>query len=300
MTWKKRDAEVVWLGNNWKKFAKFYSLDHQHLLMFKYERKSQFQVVICDQSFLEIGYPVFIGTFGVEEISDQSGNSREIFDGFSTPRNKRPNSSPQTERVLEPKSTGQRQNMTGGSKSQAIESEEPLQNTKSSIALKRAHAYHTENPSFIREMHPSHIGRNFLPLPPRFLTASEQRVESATLWVSEERTWDVKLNLNHSNGQISLKTGWKNFVKDNHLKLGDVCVFEQIKSAGVSFRVVIFRDGEELSPPQFQVIRKKRTGAQSNIPQKEGVDGNAQKCSTTTTNVFDGLLIIFPFFEWLF
>jgi hypothetical protein len=43
--------------------------------------------------------------------------------------------------------------------------------------------------------------------------------------------------------------GWKNFVMDNNLKPGDVCVFELTKSTGVSFQVVIFRATEQSSGP---------------------------------------------------
>ena len=48
-----------------------------------------------------------------------------------------------------------------------------------------------------------------------------------------------------------LSIGWMDFVKDNNLKIGNVCVFEQIKKPGISFRVVIFRDTEESSPSKF-------------------------------------------------
>ncbi|KAH1035532.1 hypothetical protein GLYMA_20G108200v4 [Glycine max] len=38
--WKKLDADVL-LIEDWKKFAEAYSLDHDHLLVFKYVGKSQ-------------------------------------------------------------------------------------------------------------------------------------------------------------------------------------------------------------------------------------------------------------------
>jgi len=89
-------------------------------------------------------------------------------------------------------------------------------------------------------------------MPGNFLTEDQQKEnDSVTLWISEERAWHVKFYTNRSSGQINLSTGWVDFVKDNNLKIGNVCVFEQIKKTRISFRVFIFRDGEESSPSNF-------------------------------------------------
>ena len=55
--WKKVGIDI-WLINEWKKFVEFYSLDQDNLLMFKYLGRSRFEVVILDQSGLEIVYPL--------------------------------------------------------------------------------------------------------------------------------------------------------------------------------------------------------------------------------------------------
>jgi hypothetical protein len=55
-------------------------------------------------------------------------------------------------------------------------------------------------------------------------------------WVVEaKRFWHVKLKLNSCNGQISFNDGWKNFVTDNKLKLGDVCVFQLVEAPRLFF-----------------------------------------------------------------
>ena len=87
MNWEERDVDV-WLCNDWKKFAEFYSLDKWQFLMFKYEGKSQFEVRILGRSALEIEYPLLNGTFEGEE----SGNSIKILDGISSRHSKRPKS----------------------------------------------------------------------------------------------------------------------------------------------------------------------------------------------------------------
>ena len=63
--------------------------------------------------------------------------------------------------------------------------------------------------------------------------------------LDNDRTWNVK----HCERHIS--TGWRKFAFDNNLKVGDVCLFEMIKSNAYAFKVLIFRLGEEHSlPPQ--------------------------------------------------
>ena len=74
--------------------------------------------------------------------------------------------------------------------------------------------------------------------------------DCVTLWTGN-KGWGVDFYRNKCNNQINLTSGWLDFVKDNNLGLGDVCVFEKIKKPGISFQVSIFRDREESSPPKF-------------------------------------------------
>ncbi|KHN37402.1 B3 domain-containing protein [Glycine soja] len=127
-----------------------------------------------------------------------------------------------------------------------------IQNTESSTALERANSFRSENPFFICAMRKTYIQRSVLFMPGNFITEDQQREDDHVfLWISSERAWHVKFYPSHSSGQILLSIGWMDFVKDNNLKIGDVCVFDQIKKPGISFRVVIFRDTEESSPSKF-------------------------------------------------
>jgi hypothetical protein len=47
----------IWFEKGWKEFAKYHSLAHGHLLLFKYQTTSHFQVQIFENSALEINYP---------------------------------------------------------------------------------------------------------------------------------------------------------------------------------------------------------------------------------------------------
>ena len=76
VNWKKIDADV-WLVDKWKKFAEFFSLDQDHLLLFRYVGKSQFKVVILDQTGLEIVYPLMEGSVDGEIIVNLFVSLRE-------------------------------------------------------------------------------------------------------------------------------------------------------------------------------------------------------------------------------
>lgn len=72
--------------------------------------------------------------------------------------------------------------------------------------------------------------------------------KSITLWGSDGRTWSTSCRLGRRYGKRVaelLYSGWKIFVQDNQLKLGDVCVFVLIKSPGILLKVVIFRNSED-------------------------------------------------------
>ena len=47
----------MWLNQGWPKFAKHYSLGVGHLLIFRQEGNSRFQLSICDSSTCQIDYP---------------------------------------------------------------------------------------------------------------------------------------------------------------------------------------------------------------------------------------------------
>jgi len=92
-------------------------------------------------------------------------------------------------------------------------------------------------------------------MPADFVTVEERKENHrVSVWISEDKTWDMNVNVYRSKKEVSLGSGWANFVKDNNLKKGNVCVFEKIKNPGLSFRVVIYRDPQESSPSNFSGI----------------------------------------------
>lgn len=62
----------------------------------------------------------------------------------------------------------------------------------------------------------------------------------------DQSKWHMKYNIFGSRGRGGISTGWKKFVKDNNLCMGDVCVFEPDNSEAkpLHLDVYIFRAAE--------------------------------------------------------
>lgn len=76
------------------------------------------------------------------------------------------------------------------------------------------------------------------------------------LRVAGRGSWPVAYNLGPAQAKISI--GWRAFVLDNQIKLGDVCVFEVIKGSQIFMDVTIFRAAgnmpmQETDRPDFVI-----------------------------------------------
>jgi len=102
VNWKKIDADV-WLVDKWKKFAEFFSLDQDHLLLFRYVGKSQFKVVILDQTGLEIVYPLMEGSVdGADNRKSFRQRKRVRFSVPSSPSAKKAKINPRKKPYIYP------------------------------------------------------------------------------------------------------------------------------------------------------------------------------------------------------
>ena len=80
-------------------------------------------------------------------------------------------------------------------------------------------------------------------IPLRFVKRHfEKNNNTATLLVPAGRTWPVKCSV--AKTDVKFSRGWRNFVVDNRLEVGDVCASEMIKCTGTLLKVVIFRKNE--------------------------------------------------------
>ncbi|XP_038723789.1 B3 domain-containing transcription factor VRN1-like isoform X2 [Tripterygium wilfordii] len=129
-----------------------------------------------------------------------------------------------------------------------------LSSKEKAKALERASAFQSKYPYFVMVMQPAYVpvrGKCRLAIPTPFsrkhLGAKQGNV---TLCVSDERTWSAKYQFYRRRSSpiralSFISNGWKGFVHDNNLKVGDVCAFELITTRDIKFKVFIFRAVED-------------------------------------------------------
>ncbi|XP_058765605.1 B3 domain-containing transcription factor VRN1-like [Vicia villosa] len=280
--WEMHIAKVdkcFWFQKGWKEFATYYSLDHGHVIFFEYEGNSHFVVHIFGPSTLEIEYPfnenhheqdnlIEISDDDSVEISDKSTSCKKKSipkSPISYPRSHKKLRSDTNEDVETnskyhnfPEHHVQAKDDTNDSiehqraeddehEHEHAEEQEQI-TSKINEALNRARSFKSKNPSFKIVMKSSYLHSYFLYVPTKFsIDHIEKEQSDILLQLMDGRTWDAK----YSFGKI--KAGWKKFVGDNKLKVGDVCVFELTKSKVLTLKVLIFRIEEPHFPsPQDQ------------------------------------------------
>ncbi|XP_058751121.1 B3 domain-containing transcription factor VRN1-like [Vicia villosa] len=212
----KNDGKI-WLEKGWKEFADSHSLSHAHLLVFKYETASHFEVRIFDMSALEIKYPEVNN-----EEDCRASQKRKSYSSFEI-----------------------------GSTSCVKKDKGKQGNT----ALERAEEFKTCNPSFVVVMGASYVGGRFLLFIPSMFGKAhfDMNKEKGYIYfqvLDHGLVWPAKYSTcRRCNGGIMFEvtSGWKEFSMDNSLKVGDVCKFELILRTNMTFHVHIFRNTNEVN-----------------------------------------------------
>ncbi|KAH1042571.1 hypothetical protein AAZX31_09G106300 [Glycine max] len=276
--WTKHDGEI-WFQKGWKEYATYYGLDHGHLLFFEYEGTSHFNVHIFDTSAVEIDYPsngthhgkdsshveisddpveILDEKFSCQKTREKSTVSspqptKKMKAGLTTNVKKRPNvvnlhRHVQIRSIKSQKAKFVKHELDEDESRGIFHTERPKGEQLTSTALNRATAFRSENPSFKLVMNPSFIYGDYLEIPPEFAEIYLKKTHAVViLEVLEGRTWPVICSAPTITG------GWHKFASENHLNVGDVCVFELIqKIQGLAFKVSIFRGAEEPSCPISQ------------------------------------------------
>ncbi|KAK3417153.1 hypothetical protein EUGRSUZ_H02901 [Eucalyptus grandis] len=109
------------------------------------------------------------------------------------------------------------------------------------MAIRAAHTYEPNNPFFQVIMRPSYVREKFLVNLPASFIGMHLKGDSRdiTLQVSDGKKWRVRCLLFNGKGKIS--KGWREFVADNKLEIGDVCIFELLQREDIVLKVTIFR-----------------------------------------------------------
>ncbi|XP_058006817.1 B3 domain-containing transcription factor VRN1 [Hevea brasiliensis] len=266
----------IWLENGWQEFVEYYSLVFGYFLIFEFEQNCHFNVFVFDKSASEIDYPFNItNAYDEEPNLEEECPDPEIEEtendvgveilGYSlrSPKTKAksplPFPQPHKKIKLENPTENTKSHWPTG-QSEAKRSKEGMSNEKRSLdgvagrkqpltAEEKANALHNAgtkfksgNPYFMIAMQPSYLHR--LRIPASFMRDYFNKNSGSVALITEDgETWSVDFSYTLCNGRASatLRHGWKKFVEENHLEVGDVCVFELINRIAIRFKVGIFR-----------------------------------------------------------
>ncbi|XP_062024802.1 B3 domain-containing protein Os01g0723500-like [Rosa rugosa] len=107
------------------------------------------------------------------------------------------------------------------------------------VALQKANAFKSADPSFVVPMHISYVHAGYMNVPSAFAKGYlTKRPSEVTLQVNGE-TWSV--NLQYERNMKRLTTGWADFVRANKLEVGNACVFVLSNDDKFIFDVIVYR-----------------------------------------------------------
>ncbi|EXB37229.1 B3 domain-containing transcription factor VRN1 [Morus notabilis] len=221
----------IWLCKGWPEFVQHFSLENGQALFFKYKGCSQFDVVIIGVTGLEIDYSITNSTQVIESDIDDGDNDDDDGDGGSPCLKEEEEPTTPFPQHARTKSTHDGEPSVLGRKQRSLTMAEKAK------ALSRTEDFMSQSPYF-----KAVVRTDF------WMECLFDITDDATLYVSHERVWIVKLNARkiamRSIRVSFLRKGWKDFAVDNDLKVDDVCIFELVNQRKMIFKVTISRDGD--------------------------------------------------------
>ncbi|KAK8478059.1 hypothetical protein V6N13_024206 [Hibiscus sabdariffa] len=160
-------------------------------------------------------------------------------------------------------------------------------------ALQKALAFTSENPYFVVVLRASYVYKS-LCIPHHF---SRKHFESTAvdidinLCLSNGKSWPAKYhqrsNIRSPNGRIC--NGWRAFVDDNNLQVGDACVLEMTKhDTKISFKVHIFQAIADANCHPTKGFSQKPS---CSTPQSPKVDREMASASTSRSPLFKSVVL---------
>ncbi|RHN45641.1 putative transcription factor B3-Domain family [Medicago truncatula] len=243
----------IWFEKGWKQFAEHHSIGHGHLLLFRYEKTSKFEVQIFGKSALEIDYS--FKRVESKKFSNGQGNKPPNGENCRAAQKRKANSSSEFHRQCEIASSscvkfGKSQKLAVQQVDRMSNGKQVITTAKKVTTLERAQSFKICNPSFVVVMGASYVERRFLLNIPCLFGKTHfdlnKKREDIQLQALNGRVWSARYstrNRTSDNGiRFELTSGWEEFAKDNNLKVGDVCKFELISSTILTFIVHVFRE----------------------------------------------------------
>ncbi|MED6175910.1 hypothetical protein PIB30_082778 [Stylosanthes scabra] len=214
--WTKKNSNEVWFVKGWKEFTKNYSLNEGHLVLFKYEGTSQFDVIILEMNDLEIDYSKY-ETVNRKGKHDQRDEKPAVGKGLTL-------FSPQLHKGVRGESSTGRRRRTSS-----------LNWPKQLKAQEVAKKFISCNPFFTLFITPNCLKEYQLSVP-TMKDYIEDKRKDVMLKIGK-REWQVKLLPCH-NASRCCSGGWSLFAHENGLQAEDVCVFELINMEDLVFKAI--------------------------------------------------------------
>ncbi|MCL7044839.1 hypothetical protein MKW94_007009 [Papaver nudicaule] len=218
----------IYFQSGWQAFMEYFSIGVAHFLIFRYEGDSHFHVSICDMTACEIDYPCLgedVDESHPERVSagekDHSMENMDVPFGCATRR-----------------TAHTAANRAGPS-----------------CKRNRCEDYHKAGDS-VKRNKPDGFGENVckpwvfrfkrqlrLHVPCEFTRSflKEAGDNFVTLKDSTGRQWHVGYTISAFKNKAIFYKGWHDFVLENHLKVGDACVFELVGIDNLEMKVNIIR-----------------------------------------------------------
>ncbi|RZC45288.1 hypothetical protein C5167_038238 [Papaver somniferum] len=217
----------ILFGSGWKDFMDYFPLAIGHFLILRYDGNSRFHIFVCDMSATEIKYPLH--SSNVEISSHTSVFSASTTEETDYVENSEILCPCPISRIPLPASRHIPLPAKKERKSRAERETNVFKSQSGNLTFKIV-----MQPAYVRE------GRTVVHVPVGFKAFREVDRDIATLRDSEGRTWDVGIST-YREKHTKLVTGWSDFVLDNRLEVGDVCIFELIDRDNLQIDVTIMR-----------------------------------------------------------
>ncbi|KAI9182702.1 hypothetical protein LWI28_028032 [Acer negundo] len=295
-----KDGGKIWFYHGLQDFIEYYSICVGYFLVFEYERRSKFHVIILDKSTFEISYP-----YNFEETKKEENliHKKEYYRNQQGASNldRSSNKCKMEEQVEVNTNTahdGEDEHPTrikDVRKLRALLEDKRIflsikYNFSSVKERKRvfnlARSLKPKNPSFMIMFRPSHLYSRVMYLPAKFvnkyLTLDIERIK---LQASNGRKWPVQICWKR--GGCITQEGWTEFLDGMKLKAGDICLFELIRMEDLLLEVSVFKSGKVGFSFRYGKTKLQKTRSQMRISKKfVRIFGN--ELSTVTLTVPNG------------
>ncbi|KAL6622535.1 hypothetical protein ACP70R_032414 [Stipagrostis hirtigluma subsp. patula] len=268
-----KEQNDLFIGSGWATFSRACDLKQGDFLVFTYSRHSYFKVRIFDSSGCEKAFSCvpMDGIPCVQQRSVFQGNHTEpptgkrlaeLCIGSSSDCRKaskmRPTDSP-SQKTNVPSSEGIQEPMNSGGFQKSVKSCIVLPKGCTMTSRQKAEVTSIEQkilpkiPFYVTAMDKTSVTGGFIAISKNY-AVKHLSDKNGTITLSQlggSKTWAINLDIN-TNGHYALSTGWLDFIRDNGLQDGDICIFQPSKGKGdVTWIFHPLEESCRLQPPGY-------------------------------------------------